>query len=110
MVSMESQAIREIIENIPRAKVLVIGDLMLDKFIRGTVTRISDEAPAPVVDFTSEVIRPGGAANAALNIRALGGNAIIFGVIGEDPEGKCLVDLLSGTKVDTSGIITSRKR
>lgn len=107
---MESHTIREIVENIPRAKVLVIGDLMLEKFIRGNLTRISDEAPVPIVDFTSEIIRPGGAANATLNIRALGGNAVAFGVIGDDPEGHCLKDLLSAAKVDTTGIITSRKR
>ncbi len=78
---------------------------MLDTFIRGNVTRISDEAPVPILDFTSEIVRPGGAANAISNIRALGGNVVAVGVIGNDPEGKCLLDLLSDVGVDITGIL-----
>jgi D-beta-D-heptose 7-phosphate kinase/D-beta-D-heptose 1-phosphate adenosyltransferase len=83
---------------------------MLDTFVRGTVTRISDEAPVPILDFTSEIVRPGGAANAISNIRTLGGNVAAVGVIGNDPEGKCLLDLLSGGGVDITGILVCNNR
>jgi D-beta-D-heptose 7-phosphate kinase/D-beta-D-heptose 1-phosphate adenosyltransferase len=110
MVSIETKNLMNIVEKIETARVLVIGDLMLDIFIRGNVVRISQEAPVPIVDFTSEIVRPGGAANAISNIRALGGEAAAVGVIGDDPEGKCLLDLLSQNGVDISGILVSTNR
>jgi rfaE bifunctional protein kinase chain/domain len=110
MVSIETQKLTDIVEKIGNGRVLVIGDLMLDTFIRGNVTRISDEAPVPILDFTSEVVRPGGAANAISNIRALGGNVAAVGVIGNDPEGKCLLDLLSQDGVDITGILVCNNR
>jgi D-glycero-beta-D-manno-heptose-7-phosphate kinase len=110
MVSIEFQELSGIVEKMGNARVLVIGDLMLDKFIRGTITRISDEAPVPVLDFSSEVVRPGGAANAISNIRALGGDVTAVGVIGNDPEGKCLLELLSQRGVNISGILICENR
>ena len=74
-----------------RANILVIGDLMLDEFVWGKVTRISPEAPVPVVWVQSESLMPGGAANVANNIRALGGQVAIAGVIGEDLWGRRLI-------------------
>jgi D-beta-D-heptose 7-phosphate kinase/D-beta-D-heptose 1-phosphate adenosyltransferase len=74
----------------PNTQVLVIGDAMLDTFLVGRVTRISPEAPVPVVAFQRETHRIGGAANVAHNITALGGHATLIGVIGQDENGRTL--------------------
>src|SRR5688572_30264264 len=75
---------RQITMGFPRARILVVGDAMLDKFIVGRVTRISPEAPVPVVAFDHEMHRLGGAANVAHNIVALGGRATLVAVTGQD--------------------------
>lgn len=107
---METDRIRNVIGKIDTARILVVGDLMLDRFIRGNLTRISDEAPAPVLELTSEVVRPGGAANAICNIRALGGSVHAVGVVGNDPDGKCLLEILSRAGADTAGIVVDTER
>ena len=66
------------------ARILVVGDLMLDRFVWGTVGRISPEAPVPVVEVTSESDVPGGSANVVNNISALGAKAHVCGIIGAD--------------------------
>jgi D-beta-D-heptose 7-phosphate kinase/D-beta-D-heptose 1-phosphate adenosyltransferase len=75
-----------------RAHVLVIGDAMLDKFIAGHVTRISPEAPVPVVMFDHETHRIGGAANVAHNVAALGGRATLIAVTGQDEAAATLAE------------------
>ena len=89
------------------ASVLVIGDLMLDEFVWGRVSRISPEAPVPVVWVQSESVMPGGAANVANNIRALGGQVSVIGLVGEDRWGHALINDLRARRIDTSGVITS---
>ncbi len=86
-------------------KIVVIGDVMLDRFIYGKVSRISPEAPVPVVEVTSEVFFPGGAANVARNVRALGAKVTLIGRIGKDQHGKDLLRLLRKEKIYTDGII-----
>src|SRR5216117_415899 len=86
-------------------RVLVIGDLMLDQFISGRVSRISPEAPVPVVEVTGESFHLGGAANVAANIRALGGQAAIVGVVGSDVHGARLTRDLRSIGVGVSGIV-----
>ena len=88
-----------------RARVLVVGDLMLDEFVWGKVSRISPEAPVPVVWVQSESVMPGGAANVANNIRALGGQVAMIGVIGDDRWGGALLKELAARKVDTGGVL-----
>jgi D-glycero-beta-D-manno-heptose-7-phosphate kinase len=83
-----------------RRRVLVVGDLMLDRFVYGTVERISPEAPVPVVRVVQEACMPGGASNVACNIRALGGRAAVAGMIGKDAPGIELRWLLTHTDVD----------
>src|SRR5690242_3620897 len=73
-----------VVAGLGRVQVLVIGDAMLDKFIAGRVTRISPEAPVPVVMFDHESHRLGGAANVAHNVTALGGRATLVSVSGQD--------------------------
>ena len=67
-------------------KILIIGDVMVDTYVTGSVTRISPESPVPVVKFSSRESRLGGAANVALNVKALGADPIICSVIGDDEE------------------------
>ncbi len=83
-----------------RARVLVAGDLMLDRYWHGATGRISPEAPVPVVRVEDEEHRPGGAANVAQNIAALGGGACIVGLVGEDEPGRTLTGLLEATGVE----------
>ena len=96
-------------------RVLVVGDVMLDEFLWGRVARISPEAPVPVVEITSQTFRLGGAANVAGNVRSLGGQAVIAGVVGSDPAGRRLRDALvsSGVEdalaVDDTGRPTTHK-
>jgi D-glycero-beta-D-manno-heptose-7-phosphate kinase len=87
-------------------KIVVIGDLMLDVYIKGSVARISPEAPIPVVEINEEDKRmPGGAANVAANITALGGRSALIGTVGRDWAGRELVRELRNKDVDTEGIL-----
>jgi D-glycero-beta-D-manno-heptose-7-phosphate kinase len=86
-------------------RVLVIGDLMLDEFIWGTVSRISPEAPVPVVNVTGESYYPGGAANVARNLREFTGGAAVMGIAGNDAAGDRLLGLLRASGIDTSGVL-----
>jgi len=90
-------------------RALVVGDLMLDEFIYGRVSRISPEAPVPVVHVEREQSYPGGAANVARNLAALGIHAELSGGIGQDTTGQHLLNLLRHTKIGTSGICRSSK-
>ncbi len=94
----------KIISGFPKANVLVIGDIMLDHYVRGKVTRISPEAPVPVVHVTSENLMPGGAANVAMNLRALSVNTSIIGTIGEDIHGHSLKLELKKAHINTQGV------
>src|ERR671912_26727 len=82
--------VRQITAAFERTTVLVAGDVMLDRFLVGNVTRISPEAPVPVVAFDHEMRRIGGAANVAHNISALGGRVRLIGVVGRDESGESL--------------------
>ena len=83
-----------------RRRILVVGDLMLDRFVYGSVSRISPEAPVPVVRVEKETSMPGGASNVACNIRSLGGQAAVAGLLGKDPSGVELRWLLTHSQVD----------
>jgi D-beta-D-heptose 7-phosphate kinase/D-beta-D-heptose 1-phosphate adenosyltransferase len=100
----------EIVDTFPSRKILVIGDLMLDEFLWGKVTRISPEAPVPVVDIQRRATYPGGAANVARNLASLGAQAGLAGVIGEDVPGAQLVKLLSDGGIATGSIRKSPLR
>jgi len=94
------------------ARVLVLGDLVLDHYLEGRVDRISPEAPVPVVaiDTRGERFAPGGAANVALNVLSLGGSPFIAGTVGDDPDGEILTDLLARKGVDVSCVTVDRNR
>lgn len=88
------------IPDFSKANILVAGDLMLDRYWQGSTSRISPEAPVPVVHINDTHARPGGAANVALNISALGANVTVDGLVGEDEGGRTLEELLQSSKVD----------
>ena len=89
---------------------LVIGDVMVDAYLYGKVDRISPEAPVPVVSLARRVNMLGGAANVALNIKALGATPLLFSVIGEDLKGKEFLDMMHREDIGSEGIISSPER
>lgn len=93
-----------IISNFSRQKILVIGDLILDKYIQGNVTRLSPEAPVPVVLEEKSFFTPGGAANVANNLNALKAKVCLVGRIGDDEEGKVLLKELKKKGIEAAGI------
>jgi D-beta-D-heptose 7-phosphate kinase/D-beta-D-heptose 1-phosphate adenosyltransferase len=97
----------QLVRAFPRARVLVVGDLMLDRFIWGDVRRISPEAPVPVVQVTRESMHPGGAGNVVANLAALGSRARIVGWVGRDAAGKEIRRLLESLGADASGVLVS---
>ncbi len=89
----------------PRFRVAVVGDLMLDRYVWGSASRISQEAPVPVVRVNRESCCPGGAANVAGNIASLGAKATVFGTIGQDPYGETLIAELARRGIDAGGVV-----
>lgn len=101
----ESKRLIKHIARFPKARVLVVGDMMLDHYIWGTVNRISPEAPVPVVNVTKETVLLGAAANVVNNIHSLGGQVKICGVIGRDEAGRQLRRMLDAQGISTEGLI-----
>ncbi|MBI3063190.1 MAG: hypothetical protein HYY83_14570, partial [Deltaproteobacteria bacterium] len=89
-----------------RCRILVVGDLMVDRFIWGDVERISPEAPVPVLRVDSESYRLGGAANVIHNIRTLGGKVTVCGVVGRDEAGRRLIQGLRGIGISKRGVLS----
>jgi len=98
-----------LLEKFKEQKILVYGDLMLDRYIHGDVSRISPEAPVPVVHVNRNFSVPGGACNVASNIVSLGGKSSLSGVIGDDTFGDELMGLLITEGVDTAPILVSEE-
>jgi D-beta-D-heptose 7-phosphate kinase/D-beta-D-heptose 1-phosphate adenosyltransferase len=97
--------VARLLANAAQARLLVVGDVMLDQFIWGRVGRISPEAPVPVVEFERESFMPGGSANVARNLTALGAAAALFGVVGCDERALKLKRLLTDHAVDCRGLL-----
>ena len=91
----------QIRDRLQKARVLVVGDAMLDRYLFGSVDRISPEAPVPVVRVTREEERLGGAANVALNVKSLGAQAMLITVVGDDEPARHLQQLLQSQGIDT---------
>ncbi len=104
-MTLEKGRAGELIEQFGRQYILVVGDLMLDRYIYGHVRRISPEAPVPVVEAMEEKAMPGGACNVAWNLRALEAGAGVSGAVGADREAFELRTLLSGGGVDVDGML-----
>ncbi|HXT01556.1 MAG TPA: D-glycero-beta-D-manno-heptose-7-phosphate kinase [Elusimicrobiota bacterium] len=100
----ERQELLRTIDRFSGRRVLVVGDLMLDQYIRGSVSRISPEAPVPVVRVTGESFIPGGAGNVVSNLAALGARVSVVGVVGEDSAGQVLLQQFRDKDVDVDGV------
>jgi D-glycero-beta-D-manno-heptose-7-phosphate kinase len=107
---MENIDIKDIFSRFNSLNALVIGDVMIDSYIWGKVERISPEAPVPIVAVDKRENRLGGAANVALNLKALGARPIMCSVIGDEPKGQTFLDLLQDEDLCRSGIISSKNR
>src|SRR5260370_30054581 len=108
--AVSSPRVRHLLAAGKRARILVVGDVMLGQFIWGQVARISPEAPVPVVDFVRESYMPGGAANVARNLSALRVKTDLFGIVGKDDAGTKLKQLLEETNVDCRCVLTHGQR
>jgi len=100
----------DIIRSFKDKRVLIIGDVMLDEYFIGNVNRISPEAPIPILDVEKIKYVPGGAANAANNVKSLGAETVLCGVIGPEECGNTLKQLLSKNGIDNTGIIVDENR
>jgi len=110
VLSLKSRRAEQLIQAFRQTKVLVVGDVMLDEFVWGKVNRISPEAPVPVVWVQAESVMPGGAANVANNVRALGGQVQMAGVVGQDRWGDVFLEELAKRKIDTAGVLREPSR
>ena len=108
--SLTPQRLRHFLTRAKDARILVVGDVMLDQFVWGNVARISPEAPVPIVEFSSESFMPGGAANVARNLSALGAQTALFSVVGDDLAGANLDDLLTEQHVSCRALFRHPQR
>jgi D-glycero-beta-D-manno-heptose-7-phosphate kinase len=102
--------VRKLLAAAPNTRVLALGDIMLDRYVWGRVTRISPEAPVPVLDYVEDSVMPGGAANVARNLAALQAPAQLLGVVGKDESGRCLRGLFDQYLVGHDAVVTVKDR
>ncbi len=102
-------ALRDIVPQFTKARVLVIGDIIIDHFLWGTASRISPEAPVPVVNVEREDLLLGGSANVLRNIVSLGGSGALCGVIGDDAMGRKIVELVEALGASTAGLVVGQR-
>lgn len=110
MTTFSESRINQLFSTIQSKKIAIVGDVMIDRYIWGSVSRISPEAPVPVVEVESESTRLGGAANVANNITSLGASALLVGVVGDDNNGNELRKILEKQKTSFDGIVTDHSR
>ncbi|HWV58550.1 MAG TPA: PfkB family carbohydrate kinase, partial [Longimicrobiales bacterium] len=110
MISPSSERLISILERMRRVRALVVGDVMLDTYLRGAVSRVSPEAPVPIVHVTEEFHAPGGAANVAANVAALGATCDLVGLIGRDLAGLELEQLLGRMGIASDGLLRTDDR
>ena len=103
-------SIQSIFDSFQGKKIIVLGDLMIDAYIKGSVTRMSPEADVPVVDFESRISRLGGAANVALNLKALGADPILCSITGKDENAELLLKLINEAQLNQKGLIPYDER
>jgi len=93
----------------PKRKIVIVGDLVADQFLHGTIARVSREAPVFILRHDETETRAGGAANAAVNVAALGGKAVLVGIVGNDANGASLLKNLAESGVDCRNIVTGER-
>jgi len=106
----ERKRLNACIDRFPSTRILVVGDIVLDHYIWGNVSRISPEAPVPVVNVTKESLLLGGATNVVQNIHALGGSVSVCGIIGSDQAGSQVLQLLRSQHIPTDGLLVDEGR
>jgi rfaE bifunctional protein kinase chain/domain len=107
---MSAAGLLQRVDALDGARVLVVGDLVLDEYLVGRPGRISREAPVLVLEFAERMTRPGSACNPAMNLSALGARPALLGIIGDDENGRALVVQLRAAGVDTGGVLTDTAR
>ncbi|MFA6570892.1 MAG: bifunctional ADP-heptose synthase, partial [Bacteroidota bacterium] len=110
MQAITEKRVNEILGNARGKVVAVVGDVMLDRYFWGSVSRVSPEAPVPVIDLESETYHLGGAANVANNLQSLGINPLLCGVVGDDNSGKSFMDIALKNGINTSGLFIDTDR
>ncbi|MFZ0389209.1 MAG: D-glycero-beta-D-manno-heptose-7-phosphate kinase [Calditrichia bacterium] len=110
MIRFTEQRLQQIIQSAAGKKILILGDLMVDEYMWGRVSRISPEAPVPIINISEEQLRLGGAANVAANLLGLNTEPVLAGVIGDDPMGKNLRRLLQGQQLSLQGVLSDPQR
>ena len=109
-MSKKNQQFQKVVEQFADQPILVVGDLMLDRFVWGRVERISPEAPVPVVEVVKETVHLGGAANVAYNLAVLKARPLLVGVVGSDEAGDRLVEELHRQEISSEGIVRDKGR
>lgn len=107
---MNTNRAKEILDSFEGKQILVVGDVMLDEYVWGRVSRVSPEAPVMIVDADSHTFVPGGAANVVNNVCALGAKAVIAGIVGEDSAAATLKEKLIEEGADVAGLVAVRER
>lgn len=102
--------VKSIFDQFTQKRILVIGDVMIDAYLMGHVTRVSPEAPVPIINLSKTEERLGGAANVALNLLSLGAQPVLCSIVGNDSGGHTIDDLMSKGGLSTEGIIKSENR
>jgi len=109
-VVLSDERVNNIFNSFINKKIIVVGDLMIDEYLRGRVSRLSPEAPVPVVEIENEFMRFGGAANVALNLKTLGCQPILIGSIGDDRRGHEFKTLLAEKDMPDEGVLIANDR
>src|SRR5499433_3496851 len=102
--------LKRLIPRIAKKRIGVLGDVMLDRYLWGTASRLSPEAAVPIVDFVEQSERLGGAGNVAANLAALGARVECFGVTGEDEPGDALRKILTAESIGSKGVLADKLR
>ncbi|OQX95171.1 hypothetical protein B6I21_06845, partial [candidate division KSB1 bacterium 4572_119] len=109
-MAIQPERIKTLFKTLKGKRILVVGDVMIDRYLRGAVKRISPEAPVPVVEMESESYHFGGAANVALNLKALGCEPLSLGLLGQDHNANIFLNLIEEAGLDGSGFIQTNDR
>ena len=110
MIHFTPQRLEKIFSSFQNKKIIVVGDLMVDEYLRGSVNRLSPEAPVPIVEINHESYHFGGAANVSFNLKKIGCNPITIGLAGNDRAGRILIDLLEEQCMSSEGIVITNRR
>lgn len=110
LISITEQRLRSVCQAMNGRRIAVVGDIMLDRYLLGRVNRLSPEAPVPVIELDDDQSRLGGASNVARNVRSLGGEPLLVGVVGDDSSGRQISDLIRQGGFSSEGVFVDPGR